>query len=140
MSTDSRTWFYTTPQPRAYFIEERVNHTLWRNRVGNIWMTCTQPETPIKMVGRWADAMPVEFEWQPGKWFVLRTGEESKEFIGVMRQILMFKPAFMYKDQHEMTCVEWHTDGGEERWKEIQGRGAYHSIRRLSKPQPAASS
>jgi hypothetical protein len=141
MATDSRTWFYTTPQPRAYFIEERVNHTLWRNRLANIWMTCVQPETPIRMVGRWADAMPVEFEWQPGKWFVLRLGEENKELIGVMRQVLLFRPSFMYQDSEGMTVVEWHTDGGADRWKTLQGNAAYQNLRRLTKPAktPATS-
>ena len=32
MSTSSRTWFYSKPEPRPYYIEERVNHTLWKNR------------------------------------------------------------------------------------------------------------
>jgi hypothetical protein len=136
MATDARTWFYTTPTPRPYYIEERVNHTLWQNRLANIHMTCTQAETPIRMEGRWHDEMPVTFEWQPGKWFILKTGEESKELIGVMRQILMFRPSFMYRDPEGMTTIEWHTDGGEERWREIQGKPAFQSLRRLKRAQP----
>ena len=89
MSTDSRTWFYTTPEPRPYFIEERVNHTLWKNRLANLYMVCTQASAPIKMEGRWQNEMPVTFEWVPGQYFILRTGEESKEIIGVMRQVLI---------------------------------------------------
>lgn len=139
MSTDSRTWFYTTPEPRAFLIEERVNHTLWRNRLANIWLTCVQTEPPFRMVGRWADAMPIEFEWQPGQWFVLRLGEENKELIGVMRQILFFRPSFMYQDSEGMTCVEWHTDGGLERWKSLQGNAAFQNLRLLNKSIKAAS-
>lgn len=133
MATDSRTWFYTTPEARPYFIEERVNHTLWKNRLANIHMTCTQAEAPIRMEGRWQGEMPVTFEWQPGKYFILRTGQESKEFIGVMRQILMMRPALAYQDTSGMFCVEWHTDGGEARWREIQGKPQYQSVRRLSR-------
>src|SRR5687767_15717718 len=44
MTTDSRTWFYTTPEPRPYYIEERVNQTLWKNRLQNIFMSCTRSE------------------------------------------------------------------------------------------------
>lgn len=131
MATDSRTWFYTTPEARPYFIEERVNHTLWKNRLANIHMVCTSPTTPIRMEGRWQGEMPVVFEWEPGKYFVLRTGQETKEIIGVMRQILMMRPAIAYQDSDGMFVVEWHTDGGEERWKEIQGKPQFQSVRRL---------
>jgi hypothetical protein len=131
MATDSRTWFYSTPQARPYFIEERVNHTLWKNRLANIHMICTQPEPPIKMEGRWHNEMPVTFEWEPGKYFILKMGEESKEIIGVMRQILMMRPTLMYVDNEGMYTVEWHTDGGEARWKEIQGQPQYQGLRRL---------
>ncbi len=137
MATDARSWFYSTPTARPFFIEERVNHTLWNNRLANIYMSCTQAETPIRMVGAWANEMPVEFEWQPGQWFILRMGEENKEIIGVMRQILMFRPAFAYRDPDNRFVVEWHTDGGEERWRELQGIPKFQGLRRLRKPQPA---
>jgi hypothetical protein len=133
MATDSRSWFYNTPTARPYFIEERVNHTLWKNRLANVHMTCVRAEPPILMQGRWADEMPIEFEWQPGKWFRLRMGEESKEIVGTLRQILMFRPTFMYKDPDNMFVVEWHTEGGEERWRELQGKPQYQSVRRLKR-------
>lgn len=138
MATDSRTWFYTTPEPRPFFIEERVNHTLWKNRLANIYMTCTRPETPIQMEGFWQGEIPIQFEWQPGKWFTLRMGEESKEIIGVMRQILMMPPVLMYQTNNGLYAVEWHTDGGEERWREIQGQPQYQALRRLRKAKATA--
>lgn len=130
MTTDSRTWFYTTPEPRPYYIEERVNQTLWKNRLQNLYMTCTQWTTPIKMEGRWYD-LPVRFEWQPGSYFILRTGKESKELIGVLRQILMMRPALMYTDSEGLFAVEWHTDGGAARWQEIQGNAGFQGLKRL---------
>jgi hypothetical protein len=132
MSTDSRTWFYTTPEPRPYFIEERVNHTLWKNRLQGLSMTCTQYTAPIKLEGIW-NGMPVEFEYQPGKWFILRAGREVKELIGVMRQILMIRPTLAYTDASGLFCVEWYTSGGEERFQRIQGDPAYQGVRRLRK-------
>jgi hypothetical protein len=130
MATDSRTWFYTTPEPRPYFIEERVNHTLWKNRLQGLSMICTQYTVPIKMEAIWND-MPVQFEWEPGKYFILRAGREVKELIGVMRQILMMRPALAYRDASGMFCVEWHTDGGTARWQEIQGDASFQGLRRL---------
>jgi hypothetical protein len=132
MATDSRTWFYTTPEPRPYFIEERVNHTLWKNRLQGLSMTCTQYTPPVKMEGTW-NGMLVQFEWQPGKYFTLRTGREVKELIGVMRQILMMRPALAYMDGNGLFCVEWHTDGGAARFKEIQSDPAFQGVRRLRK-------
>ena len=132
MTTDSRTWFYSTPEPRPYYIEERVNQTLWKNRLQNIFMSCTQYTPPIRMEGRWYD-MPVMFEWQPGNYFTLRTAKETKELIGVLRQILMMSPVLAYMDTEGMYTVEWHTNGGDERWRQIQGQPQYQGLRRLKR-------
>ncbi len=135
MSTSSRTWFYSKPEPRPYYIEERVNHTLWRNRVQGLYMSCTQAEDPIRMEGTW-NGMPVIFEWEPGKYFIMRMGEERKELVAVMRQILLdLKPSFAYQDLDGLYTVEWHTDESEERWKQIQGDPRYQGLRRLQKPK-----
>ncbi|MFN8371508.1 MAG: hypothetical protein U0694_01325 [Anaerolineae bacterium] len=130
MATTSRTWFYSTPEPRPYYIEERVNHTLWQNRLQGLYMSCTQATAPYRMEGKWHD-MPVSFEWKPGDYFILRTAEEKKELIGVLRQILMMRPAFAYDDGDGMHVVEWYTDGGENRWKAIQGKPNFQGLRRL---------
>jgi hypothetical protein len=135
MATSARTWFYAHPEPRPYYIEERVNHTLWKHRVQGLLMTCTQAEKPIKMEGNW-NGMPIFFEWEPGKYFTLRMGEERKEMIAVIRQILFeLKPSFAYQDIDGMYAVEWHLDGGEARWKDIQGNPKYQGLRRLSAPK-----
>lgn len=133
MATNSRTWFYTTPEPRPYYIEERVNHTLWKNRLQTLFMNCTQAEVPIRMEGQWQGS-PISFEWQPGKWFILRSTQESKELIGVMRQILMMRPALAYEDPDGNHVVEWHTDGGGERWRQIQGDPHFQGLRQLRAP------
>ncbi len=130
MATDSRTWFYTTPEPRPYYIEERVNHTLWKNRLQTLTMTCTQAVPPIKMEGNW-QGNHVTFEWQPGKYFILRMSQESRELIGVIRQTLMLRPFLSYEDPDGMHVVEWYTEGGEERWREVQGSPGFQGVRRL---------
>lgn len=135
MATTSRTWFYSTPEPRPYYIEERVNHTLWKNRLQGLYMTCTQATPPVKMEGDW-DGIRVTFEWQPGKYFILQMAENRKELIGVIRQMLLgLRPVLAYEDPENMYVVEWHTDGGEERWKNLQGDPRYQGLRRLHKKQ-----
>lgn len=134
MSTSSRTWFYSHPEPRPYYIEERVNHTLWKHRVQGLLMTCTQAEKPIKMEGNWS-GMPIFFEWEPGEYFILKMGEERKEMIAVIRQILFgLTPTLSYQDIEGLFVVEWHTAENEQRWRDIQGNPQYQGLRRLSKP------
>lgn len=136
MATDARRWFYSTPEPRPYYIEERVNHTLWKNRMQGLYMTCTQATPPIQMEGIW-NGMPVMFEWQPGKYFILRSGEKRRELIGVVRQMLFNLPPLLeYEDPEGMHVVEWHTDGGAERWAQIQGNPHFQGLRRIGKPKP----
>lgn len=138
MATSARTWFYTKPEPRPYYIEERVNHTLWKNRVQGLYMSCTQVEDPIRMEGNW-NGMPVYFEWEPGDYFTLRMAEERKDFVAVIRQILLgLKPTFAYQDVEGLYVVEWHMDGGDNRWKQIQGNPSYQGLRRLAKVNPTA--
>ena len=131
MATSSRKWFYSTPEPRPYYIEERVNHTLWKNRVQGVFMSCTHARPPIKMEGNWNE-MPLIFEWVPGKSFTMRIGEERRDMIGVVRQMLLgLRPVFAYQDTDGLHVVEWHTDGGDARWKEIQGNPHYQGLRDL---------
>jgi hypothetical protein len=134
MATNSRTWFYSRPEPRPYYIEERVNHSLWNNRIQGVFMSCTQAANPIKMEGT-LNGMPMFFEWEPGLYFILRMGEERKDIIGTIRQMLFgLKPSFAYQDVDSLYVVEWHTDGGEARWKDIQGNPQYQGLRRLAAP------
>ena len=131
MANTSRQWFYSTPEARPYYIEERVNHSLWNNRLQNVFMSCTQAESPVLMEGS-LDGMPMFFEFVPGQYFTLRMGEERKDIIGTIRQTLLgLKPTFTYQDTDGMFVVEWHTDGGDIRWKELQGNPAYQGLRRM---------
>ena len=78
------------------------------------------------------DGLPMFFEFVAGQYFTLRMGEERKEVIGTIRQILLgLKPIFTYQDTDGMFVVEWHTDGGDARWKEIQGNPAFQGLRRM---------
>lgn len=135
MATDARTWFYSTPEPRPYYIEERVNHTLWKNRLQGLSMSCTQATAPIRMEGNW-NGMTVIFEWVPGQYFTLRTGEKRKDLIGVVRQMLLnLVPSLEYEDPQGLHVVEWHTDGGAKRWSEIQGNPQFQGLRRIAAPK-----
>jgi hypothetical protein len=133
MATTSRSWFYTTPEARPYMIEERVNHTLWKNRLQGLYMSCVHPFSPIRLEGDW-NGMPVQFEFQPGTYFILRSGREVRELIGVLRQVLLMRPTVSYVDAAGFHVVEWHTQAAAERLHQIQGNNENQSVRLLKKP------
>ena len=65
MANTARQWFYSTPEARPYYIEERVNHSLWNNRLQNVFMSCVQAQAPIKMEGS-LEGAPIYFEFAAG--------------------------------------------------------------------------
>lgn len=135
MANTARQWFYSIPEPRPYYIEERVNHSLWNNRLQNVFMSCTQAAPPVQMEGS-LDGMPIRFEFMPGGYFTLSMPEERKDVISTIRQVLLgLKPSFTYQDSDGMFVVEWHTDGGDARWREIQGNPSFQGLRRMKRPQ-----
>jgi hypothetical protein len=62
MATDSRTWFYSTPEPRPFYIEERVNHTLWNHRLQAMLSCIRLRRSHGGQLERDADYV----QWKPG--------------------------------------------------------------------------
>ena len=63
--------------------------------------------------------------------FTLRMTQESRELIGVIRQMLMMRPLLSYDGADGMHVVECTHDSGDERWRELQGDPHYQGLRRL---------
>lgn len=128
MATNSRTWFYTEPEHRPYLIEERVNHTLWANRFGSIYMNCVRAEPPFKMEGVWSDIL-ITFEWMPNAWFKMTANREDSTLVTGMSQVLQLVPTVSYQDESGQFIVEWWRADGDKRYEEIKGRPAYIGIK-----------
>jgi hypothetical protein len=129
MTTNSRTWFYNEPEHRPYYIEERVNQTLWASRFGSIYLDCTHAESPFKMEGKW-NGVSVTIEWVPNKWFTLRTDKEDSTLIRGFRQVLDFLPTLTYTEEDGTVVTEWHR--GEEaarRLQDVGGRPNYFNVK-----------
>lgn len=130
MGTNATTWFYHEPETgRPYLISERVNQTLWMNRINNLSMTCTRAEPPYLLEGQWGSSK-VQFEYEVGNVFILRMSEESLPFIKGMREILGFSPTVSYRDPDGTYVTEWHARNAEKRLQEIQGNPGFQSVRR----------
>ena len=130
MSTNSRTWFYTEPEHRPYYIEERVNQNLWANRLGSIYLDCVHAEPPFKMVGKW-NGIDVNIEWQPNQWFVLRTTREDRTLISGFSQVLQMLPAVTFSSDDGLVTTEWRRDKaeGDRRLQEVKGHATAYNVK-----------
>ena len=77
MATNASTWFYNEPEHNAYLLEERVNHTLWSNRLSAVYLDCLSETPPFKMSGTWHE-LPITIEWVPRDYFTLTTLPDSQ--------------------------------------------------------------
>ena len=130
MTSTAAAWFYHKPESIPYYIEERVNQTLWAARLGDIYLRCLSAEPPIVMEGQWHGSKIV-FEWEPGRYFACRSQPAQPELVEVLNFVLGLKPSFSYEDADGMLVYEWRLEGDAERWQAIQGQPMYHHPRRL---------
>lgn len=133
MATNATTWFYQEPEHRAYYLEERVNHTFWSNRIHNIYLDCAQETPPFRMAGEW-EATPLAVEWVPNDYFVLTTAPDRdlSVLLKGLTEILGFAPTISFVDPGGKLCVEWHVKQSDERIREIQGNPNYRQIKRYT--------
>ncbi len=133
MATNASTWFYQEPEHRAYYLEERVNHTFWSNRITNVYFDCVQETPPFRMTGEWK-GMPLAIEWVPREYFVLTTepDHDISVLLKGLQEILGFKPTVSFRDPSGKLRVEWHATQSDERIREIQGNPNYRQITRYT--------
>ncbi len=130
MTTSSRTWFYSEPEHRPYYIEERVNQNLWATRFGSIYLDCVHAEPPFRMEGVW-NGINVSIEWKPNSWFTLRSSKEDRTLISGFAQVLGFSPALSYTDENGVYVVEWWRNEADKskRLQEIMGHPIYTNLK-----------
>jgi len=132
MATNARTWFYQTPENNPYLLQERVNGTLWMARFWDVYFITERAEPPFRMSAVYK-GLPLVIEWEPNKWFRLTAPQSVPDVISAFSNVLQMPAALMYTDNRGMAITEWHRDGGEARWREIQGNPMYQSPLRLSR-------
>jgi hypothetical protein len=131
MATNARTWFYETPENNAYYLQERVNGTLWMARLTDLFFVTDRAEAPFRMSATWQDN-PLAIEWEPGEWLRMTSPADVPLVVSAFSNILQLKAALTYTDVDGQIITEWHRDGGAARWREIQGNPTYQSPVRLS--------
>ncbi|MBN2471337.1 MAG: hypothetical protein JXN59_11475 [Anaerolineae bacterium] len=130
MATNARTWFYEPPEPNAYLLQERVNGTLWMARLSDIFFVAEQVEAPYRMSATW-QGHPLLIEWETGQWLRMESDATLPVVIGAFSNVLQIPATLSYMDRTGRVITEWHRDGGNTRWREIQGNPTYQNPVRL---------
>jgi hypothetical protein len=128
MTTNSRTWFYTEPEHRPYYIEERVNQNLWATRFGSIYLDCVRAEPPFRMEGVW-NGVTLSIEWMPNDWLTLRTDKENLTLVQGFARVLALNPVVSYITSDGEYVTEWRRKDADKRMQEIKGHGNYTGIK-----------
>ena len=135
MSANAGTWFYRQPETDPYMVTERLNGTFWQARAVDYYWRCTEAGAVYKADGFMGDKK-LEMEWVPQKWLLVKAppGTEMKPLTALFsRQVLAMPASLSYEDPDGNLIVEWHRDGGDSRWAEIQGNPRFGKPQRLAK-------
>ncbi len=135
MTTTAATWFYRAPEGRPYLLAERVRTSFWDQRLGSLWLETVSATAPIVMQG-YADNGPVRLEWEPGAWFRLTAAPAATAVTGAAANLLGRQPTLRYTDTDGQSVWEWwiKPEDAERRWQALQGKPAFGSPVRLSRP------
>lgn len=132
MASHAGTWFYSTPDNKPFVLQERVNSNLWMARLFEIFFTAESTEPPYRMSSPYQDQKLV-IEWEPSKWLALTTAQEVPLVAGAFSNILQIPAALTYTNIDGQIVTEWHADGGDARWRQIQGNPTFQSPVRLNR-------
>ncbi|MBN1964128.1 MAG: hypothetical protein JW910_05755 [Anaerolineae bacterium] len=132
MASSAVKWFYQTPEHNSYLLQERVNGNLWMARFTDVYFVTERAESPFQMSAPWREHRLL-ITWEPGQWLRLQTVGSAAEVVTALSNILQLQAVITYTDHDGNTIHEWHVDGGETRWRDIQGNPLYQSPLRLSR-------
>lgn len=132
MASNSGTWFYDTPTGSAYLLQERVNSNFWMARFSDVYFIAETTAPPFRMTTHW-QGQPAQIEWEPGTWLRLYSPQDTPNLVSALSNILQLPAVLTYTDPEQRIVTEWHRDGGEARWREIQGNPTYQSPVRLKR-------
>jgi hypothetical protein len=132
MASNAGTWFYSTPDNKPFMLQERVNSNLWMARLFDTYFTAESVESPFRMSSPYRGQTLV-IEWEPGKWLRLTTSKIVPLVVGAFSNILQIPAALTYTNIDGQVVTEWHADGGDAQWRQIQGNPIFQSPVRLNR-------
>lgn len=133
MASTAANWFYAPAEGNDFFVTEHLNAGFWFARAVSVYWRCTSSETPFTAEG-YTSSQKLTLEWEPGKWVKLSgtEGDELNLMIqAITKPMLGFAPSLTYHAHNGNRVYEWHTDGGDKRWSEVQGIAEFVQPERL---------
>ena len=124
-------WFAKTLPASRHGIENAVRLAFWAAGFGDTYFTCTQAEPPIKCQGLWKSAEPINIEWVPMEYFLLKMKEPNKEILEAFERVLGHRALAGYRDGDGQVVVEWRARNVSTRWAELE-KSAPKDLERLS--------
>jgi hypothetical protein len=124
-------WFTKKLPASRHGIENAVRLAFWAGGFGDTYFTCTQPEPPIKCTGLWRSTEPMDIEWVPKDYIVLRMKQANQDALDAFERVLGHKALAAYRDDQGNVVVEWRVGDGTARYAELQQAGV-KELERLS--------
>ncbi len=124
-------WFAKQLPASRHGIENAVRLAFWAAGFGDTYFTCTQAEPPIRCTGLWHSAEPIEIEWVPRVYMLLRMKEPNQDVLDAFERVLGHRALAAYRDSSGQVLVEWRVADGEARYTELQQAGV-QALERLS--------
>lgn len=132
MTTNASTWFFNEPEHRAYLIEERVNQSLWANRINGAQLKCIHAEPPFRMTGVWNN-LPITLEWIPNDYVMLSVGGDHANVESLLigfKEVLGFVPTISYLTPEQTFVAEWRRASASQQVEAIERNPKYSQIKR----------
>ncbi len=124
-------WFSKQLPASRHAIENAVRLALWAAGFGDTYITCTQPEPPIKCMGLWHSEAPIDIEWVPKDYFILHLQRPEQDALDAFERVLGHKALAAYRDGSGGVVVEWRVRDGDARFAELEQSGV-QDLERLS--------
>ncbi len=124
-------WFAKKLPASRHGIENAVRLAFWAAGFGDTYFTCTNPEPPVKCMGLWRSSEPIDIEWVPRDYFLLRMKAPNEDMLSAFERVLGHRALAGYRDQNGDVVVEWRVNDPDGRYAELQQGGA-KDLERLS--------
>ncbi len=124
-------WFAKQLPASRHSIENAVRLAFWAAGFGDTYFTCTQPEPPIKCMGLWHSEEPIEIEWVPKDYFIVRLKQPEQDALEAFERVLGHRALAAYRDGNGEVVIEWRVRDGDARYSELQESGV-QDLERLS--------
>lgn len=124
-------WFTKQLPPSRHGVENAVRLSFWAAGFGDLWVTCVNPEPPVKCQGLWQSTEPLTFEWVPKQYLTVRMKQPNQAILDAFQRVMGHKAFAAYRDQTGDVVIEWRVQDLDARYSDLSNSGV-QELERLS--------